>query len=201
MPPLTPPPSLPISTPSLSSSPVTTFVTAMAHKPPVSSFIGAVHPPIMPKHCTYPSVPCTHDFVASRVSNELMKLSVPAAVLHVATTESLLYISPVSSSIHAKLGLEAIALHGRNDSFSCSFPTYLSTAVVTVMIYFFFPTYVLLISYLLHFTSLTVLFLIINSTPHLLLCISCSTYHSTLHSVPPMMRHLDMMIYMDHFGL
>ena len=99
------------------------------------------------------------------------------------------------------LGLEAIALHGRNDSFSCSFPTYLSTAVVTVMIYFFFPTYVLLISYLLHFTSLTVLFLIINSTPHLLLCISCSTYHSTLHSVPPMMRHLDMMIYMDHFGL
>src|SRR5882762_2574093 len=57
-----------------------------------------------------------------------------------------------------ELGLEAIASHGSYDSFSSSFPTYLSTAVVTILIYFYFPTYVLLITYVLHLTSLTVLF-------------------------------------------
>src|SRR5882762_6043656 len=99
------------------------------------------------------------------------------------------------------LGLEAIASHGSYNSFSSSFPTYLSTTVVTILIYFFFPTYVLLITYVFHFTSLTVLFVIINSTPDLLFCISCSIYYSALHSVPPIMRHLDTRICMDHFGL
>src|SRR5882762_639936 len=117
--PLTPLPALPISAPLLSSSRVTTFITTMAHKPPVSSFIGAAHPPVMPKHRMYPSVPCAHDFIASRVSNEPMKSSVPAAVLHVATTESLLYISPVSSSIHAKLDRN-IRLHRRYPSNVCA---------------------------------------------------------------------------------
>src|SRR5882762_3655659 len=117
--PLTPLPALPISAPLLSSSRVTTFITTMAHKPPVSSFIGAAHPPVMPKHRMYLSVPCAHDFIASRVSNEPMKSSVPAAVLHVATTESLLYISPVSRSIHAKLDIN-IRWHRRYPSNVCA---------------------------------------------------------------------------------
>src|SRR5882762_4080166 len=40
------------------------------------------------EHHMHPSVPHMHDSEASRVSNELMKLPIPAAVLHVATTES-----------------------------------------------------------------------------------------------------------------
>src|SRR5882762_8261198 len=103
MPPLTPPPSSLISTPSSLSSPVTALVTAMARKPPVSSFVGTAHPPVTPKHRTYPLVPCAHDFVASGVSNEPTKSSISAAVPHATTTESLPYISSVSSSIDAKI--------------------------------------------------------------------------------------------------
>ena len=57
----------------------------------------------IPEHRMHPLVPPTHDSEASRISNELMKLPIPTAVLHVATTESSRYISPVSSSIDAKL--------------------------------------------------------------------------------------------------
>ena len=76
---------------------------AMARKPPISSFVGAAHPFVVPKHHTYLLVPYACNFVASRVSNEPMKLSIPAAVPHIMTMESLPYISPISSSIHTKL--------------------------------------------------------------------------------------------------
>jgi len=70
---------------------------------PVSSSIDAKLDRNVPEHRMYRSVPRARDSSASRVSNELIKLPVPAAVLHVATTESSRYISPVSSSIDAKL--------------------------------------------------------------------------------------------------
>jgi len=57
----------------------------------------------VPEHHMHPSVPRAHDFEASRISNKLMKLPIPAAVPHVTTTESSRYISPVSISIDAKL--------------------------------------------------------------------------------------------------
>src|SRR5882762_1143594 len=70
---------------------------------PVSSSINTKLDRNVSKHCMYPSVPRTHDSLASRVSHKLMKLPIPAAVPHVATTESSWYISPILSSINTKL--------------------------------------------------------------------------------------------------
>src|SRR5882762_9352975 len=67
----------------------------------------------------YPPVPRARDSEASRISNELMKLPVPAAVPHVATTESSRYISPFSSSIDAKLNRN-VTQHRRYPSNVCA---------------------------------------------------------------------------------